>query len=355
MTTSSNHGKSLGQLEREAEQNRALLAGTVVELRDRVQLEASAFRERISPAHIKAEAGEYIRSTGQAWRDSLAQRARENPLQIAAIGVGLAYPLWKIFRNIPAPLLLIGAGIALTHKSALQPTSSGSFPDAKDNVRSAVAGLTGDIADAANAGTRKVSSGIDTARSNASSTVDSLTSTLTDQFSAATEATSSYASAASDKLVGTWRDGSRAMSGAQDRGMQMTAQAGRSALSLFENNPLLIGAAGLVLGAIVAAAIPSTELESSVLEKAAPDLKQKAVDLIDKGYAAASATVGSAYDNAVEHARDHGLSAEFVQSAVENLGDKLRSVADVATGQDHADAAEITENTSSAKTSELKS
>src|ERR1700712_5753010 len=118
MTASLSQGKSLEQLEREAEQNRALLTDTVEELRDRVQDEASELRERISPAHIKAEVGEYVRSTGQAWRDSLEQRARDNPLQTAAIGVGLAYPLWKIARSIPAPLLLVGAGIALTRTSS---------------------------------------------------------------------------------------------------------------------------------------------------------------------------------------------------------------------------------------------
>jgi hypothetical protein len=40
-------------------------------------------------------------------------KARENPLQAAAIGVGVAYPLLRIARSIPAPVLMVGTGLFL--------------------------------------------------------------------------------------------------------------------------------------------------------------------------------------------------------------------------------------------------
>jgi len=90
-------GRSLSELEREAEQTRADLIHTVDEL-----------HSRVSPPAIKEEMKAYVRDTGNELMHSLERKAHENPLQAVAVAAGLAYPAWRLLANIPAPILLVG-------------------------------------------------------------------------------------------------------------------------------------------------------------------------------------------------------------------------------------------------------
>jgi len=95
--------RSLSEIEREAEHTRADLVHTVDELHNRV-----------SPQAIKEEVKAYIRETRQDFIRNLERRARENPLPTVAVAAGLAFPVWRLLMNIPVPVLLVGAGLALT-------------------------------------------------------------------------------------------------------------------------------------------------------------------------------------------------------------------------------------------------
>src|SRR3954466_8778586 len=119
MASTNGHGQSnsLDELERDAERTRADLAHTVDELRSRISDTASDIRERVSPAAIKQDVKDYVHHTGQQFYQTIETRARENPLQAVAIAAGLAYPIWRIVTSMPAPILLIGAGIALSSRS----------------------------------------------------------------------------------------------------------------------------------------------------------------------------------------------------------------------------------------------
>src|SRR4051794_31151068 len=96
-------GKSLSDLEREAEHTRADLVHTVDEL-----------HSRVSPNAIKEEMKAYARDTGNELMHTLTRKARQHPLPTVAVAAGLAYPVWQFLINIPAPILLVGAGLALT-------------------------------------------------------------------------------------------------------------------------------------------------------------------------------------------------------------------------------------------------
>ena len=111
--------RSLTDLKRKLERRRAELAETVDQLRSKVSDTVTDFRERASPDAMKAEIGGYLRTRV----DALMEKARENPLQAAAIGVGVGYPLLKIARSIPAPILMVGAGLYLLGSSSGQKLS----------------------------------------------------------------------------------------------------------------------------------------------------------------------------------------------------------------------------------------
>src|SRR4051794_9489305 len=108
---------SVQALRAEAETNRARLTGTVEELRTQVADTATDLKERLSPATIKAEVSDYVRdSRDQLWH-SIERKARENPLQAVAVGAAVAWPALKLMRAMPAPLLLVGAGLLLSRKT----------------------------------------------------------------------------------------------------------------------------------------------------------------------------------------------------------------------------------------------
>src|SRR3954470_16919672 len=105
--------RSLQQIKRETEQTRAGLTDTVEQLRVSVAETASDIRQRISPEHIKAEVSGYIKSRGEQLMDDITAAARRNPLQAVALATTLGYPLLRMVRAIPVPVLMVGAGLFL--------------------------------------------------------------------------------------------------------------------------------------------------------------------------------------------------------------------------------------------------
>ena len=97
--------RSLQQIKRETEQTRAGLTNTVEQLKTTVAETVSDIRHRISPDAIKAEVSDYIRSRGEQLMNDVTSAARRNPMQAVAVGASIAYPLLKIARAIPLPML----------------------------------------------------------------------------------------------------------------------------------------------------------------------------------------------------------------------------------------------------------
>src|ERR1700712_1790338 len=106
--------RALQQIKRDTEQTRAGLTTTVEQLKTSVAETASDIRHRINPDAIKAEVSDYIRSRGEQLVNDLTSAARRNPMQAVAVGASIAYPLLKMVRAIPLPVLMVGAGLFLT-------------------------------------------------------------------------------------------------------------------------------------------------------------------------------------------------------------------------------------------------
>src|ERR1700676_4276094 len=102
---------SLQQIKRETKQTRSVLTDTVEQLRTSVAETASDIRQRISPDAIKAEVSDYIKSRGERLMNDVTAAARRNPMQAVAVGASVAYPLLRLARAIPLPVLVFGAGL----------------------------------------------------------------------------------------------------------------------------------------------------------------------------------------------------------------------------------------------------
>src|SRR3978361_850781 len=124
--------RSLPQIKRETEQTRANLTDTVEQLRASVADTATDIRQRISPDAIKAEVSDYIRSRGEQLMADVTAAARRNPMQAVAIGASVAYPLLRMARAIPLPVLMIGAGLFFAGSKTGQAASQKPFDMASD-------------------------------------------------------------------------------------------------------------------------------------------------------------------------------------------------------------------------------
>ena len=109
--------RSVEELRRESERSRAELAGTVDQLRAQISHTAEDIRHKVSPQHIKSEVSDYVSYKTRNWVETLKQRAMENPMQAIVAGTAVAIPVLRLARGSSLPLLMIGAGLALTSKT----------------------------------------------------------------------------------------------------------------------------------------------------------------------------------------------------------------------------------------------
>jgi hypothetical protein len=358
--------RTVSDLRQASDRNRAELAQTVDQLRAQVADTVTDYRERFSPDAIKSEVGEYFRTRGEL----LLDKARENPLQTAAIGVGLAYPLLGVVRSIPAPVLMIGAGLFLLGSSSGQQASR------------KVESMAGDMSDAVAAGADTIRQNFHGARDRASegmasvrAAVSSGVSNLAQQTSAGSAALSEGASqlkentvriagAASEGLSDLKRkagdaadaasDSFRAGAAATSSGIQNAAttaaalgvetaktvrvgafEGAQTAVDAvnrtIQQNPILMGGIGLAVGMLFANLLPRSEVEAGLMGDASAEVQKRANDLAAQGFEAAKGIASQVLGEVADRADREGLTSRGVNAATEDFGRRVRSVAENAT------------------------
>ncbi|MBV8836642.1 MAG: hypothetical protein JO000_08890 [Alphaproteobacteria bacterium] len=315
MSVSTAGSESVDSLRREAETTRANLTDTVAALRLQVSDTAEHVRATVSPAAIKQQVKDYVRGSGENLMQSMQRQARENPLQAVALAAGLAYPALQLMRAIPAPLLLIGAGLALSRSDTVRQASA----DAMERVREVVSGTQG-AADDAQASVQGLA---ERARDIGTSVRQRMSDTAQDAKDRITEgAASSFAQA------------KETVTAAGDRISTVAEQATERLTRTYDQNPLLIAALGMAAGALIASALPPSQTENRVFGDASEKVRQRALDQVADGLE----TAKQAASNVLDTAKREGLSAEGLSAATENLTSKVRAVAErgveAALGQD---------------------
>src|SRR3954451_18820337 len=285
--------RSLQQIKRETEQTRAGLTDTVEQLRVSVAETASDIRQRISPEHIKAEVSGYIKSRGEQLMDDVTAAARRNPMQAAAIGFSVAYPLVRMARGIPLPVLMIGAGLYFAGSKTGQAASRKAMDiasdlsddvqrrayevrdqvgeqaaaakayasDNLDRLRDKVSGGTervsqaaGQVNERANQAGSTLASSADSLRDKAASLGGSVADQASDlkdrTFRTVTSAASSLQDLASDASASARRAADAGLSAAKtarDTASDLTDRAGKTLLETIEQNPLVVAGVGLLV------------------------------------------------------------------------------------------------------------
>lgn len=279
---SSGNGSSLSDLERQAETTRAELAQTVDEL-----------HSRVSPSALKRDAKDYVRQTGQQVLHTIEERARDNPLAAVAVAAGLAFPLWRMVSRIPAPVLLIGAGVALSRRGSAD-------AGGRDLARSVG---------------EKASDLVEDTRHKA----EALGSRVTEAVSGTVESAREWASDAAATLTGSAADMSR-------HGTENLIRARGSLEETIERHPLLVGGVVFAIGGLLASALPVTRSENRLMGDASDAVKGRARDVADDGMEAVQAAAGEVYEDASARVRSQGLTPETARATARTAMEEANSV-----------------------------
>jgi hypothetical protein len=364
--------RPLQLIKRETEQTRAGLTDTVEQLRTSVAETASDIRQRIKPDAIKSEVSEYIKSKAERLLDDVTAAARRNPMQAVAVGATVAYPLLRLARTIPFPVLMVGAGLFLAgsktgqsatrkagemasdisdevgrraRKFGSQVGESASAAktyasDQLDRGSAAESGGTDQVSRAANAAGATLASNSENLQEKAASFGASASdrADLRDEgvrtassAAATVQGIASGATSVGQRAIGTTTDaGLDAARAVRDKASDLTERAGKTIFETIEQNPLVVAGVGLLVGGLIASVLPRSDIEDDLVGDASTAVKRRAQDAASQGFETAKNTVGEVVDDATRQAQEEGLTPDGIGKAAQDIGQRMRRVAETA-------------------------
>jgi hypothetical protein len=328
---------SLQQIKRETEQTRAGLTDTVEQLRTSVAETASDIRQRISPDAIKAEVSDYIKSRGERLLNDLTAAARRNPMQAVAVGASVAYPLLRLARTIPLPVLMVGAGLffagSKTGQAATQKASE-AVSDLSDKVGGRARDFGNQVGESAPAAKTYASDQLDRVSAAVSGGTDQVSraaDTAAATLAATVQDIASGATSAGQRAIGTAADtGLDAARAVRDKASDLTERAGKTIFETIEQNPLLVAGVGLLVGGLIASALPRSDIEDDLVGDASTAVKRHAQTAASQGFDTAKNAVGEVVDEASQQAREEDLTPDGIGKAAQDIGQRVRRVAETA-------------------------
>jgi hypothetical protein len=313
--------------ERAAENTRRRLSSTLDEL-----------AANLTPGRMLDEVLSYARAGGGEFLKGLGKAASANPVPTLLIGVGAA--MFLSGKGRVGSTTNGEAHGAHTDGSSAFGTAGESgtstLKSAGIAVREGVAAVGSGIAHKVSAAASGLRSGVSSAGATvsraAAGIADEATSTLSNAREAVQGAGSAVGEAASDLADGMSDYAARARDGAADRGRKAIDQSSRLLNDLrsrgsdfAHEQPLIVAAIGIALGAAVAALLPRTQTEDSLMGEASDALKGAVGDAAGAQYALAKTAAENVATEAKASADRHGLSAAGAAEALRTMTDKVVS------------------------------
>lgn len=280
--------RSSAQIEREVEGTRARLSETL-----------DALRDQVSPGHLMDQAVDYVRGSGGAdFAQNLGRSIRDNPLPVLLIGAGVGWLLLsgskssqsgaaEPYQALPPPGTTHGTGYGTAASSGIARTDEvggSSGPSLTERPGAAASGIADRVSDAAGQAYQSVAG-------TAGSVADSIGSTAGSVTQRATE------------LGHDLRDHASRAGGSAQQGLGW----------LLQEQPLVLGAIGVALGAAVGALLPGTHAEDRLMGETSDSLTQQVKTVAQEGYERVQEVAGEH----LEHAK--AAAAETYDATKERL------------------------------------
>lgn len=314
-SSDSTNSSSSAQLERQADATRAQVAATLDQI-----------RSRMSPGQMVDQAIEYARDNGAAeFVRNLGQQVKASPLPVALIGTGIA---WLMLSNgqSAAKTSAVGDGAAAVREQWR--SASGTLHGAASSVSDAGASAGDSLREAASS----VAQASGAMRDTVADAANGIGTTLADAGTSA----AGVAASAGESL----RDAAASL------GNGMPGQ--QAVMNFAREQPLVLGAVGLALGALLGAMLPSTRTEDELVGASSDAVKEEAKQTAEEQFELAVDAGGRAFNAASEEAEAQGLDLNAASDLAASVGEKAAAVAGAATEA----AAASPENTANEKAEE---
>lgn len=271
----------------------------VEDSRSNLDRNVEALKLKMTPGQLFDEAARMMGGTGQQVASKFADQAKANPMPLAVMGLGLAWLMMSNSRSQPASG---GRADGLHERRSFGPTP---FEDAVsrggsggESLGDRASGLAENLQDKAHALGDKA---------------HGLLSGVQDKVASAGASAAATGRSAGEGL-------SSMASGARDKASEVGQQAQRTLLDALEKEPLLLAGVGVVVGAVIGAALPHTDAEDRAMGETRDRLLEKGKDLAETGLDKAGTAAQATYE-AVKTELSHGDGGD----AADRLGEAARS------------------------------
>jgi hypothetical protein len=242
----------------------------------------------------------------------------DNPMQAVAASAAVAVPLLRLARGFPLPLLMIGAGLALTSKTVRDRAAEATAP-----VVGSVGEMLDDVAERAQGLGSDAKDRLASARSQANVMASDAQDTAAGAVDALRSRAAQVTSTVGDKL----RSGMDAVKDTAGAARDAAAKAPLKARHVIGDNAALIAGLGIAIGGIIAAAFPETRAEAKAMGRASDSMKQAAAEAAQSGFEAARDATMSAADAVAKSVSEADLGSH-ASRMTQNMADSFKEAAD---------------------------
>jgi hypothetical protein len=356
--------ETLERLEHEARQARATVSSQLAQVRHRLEPQvikdqAEGYKNQLMD-QARERSSQYVEDRKRKLKQTVVDAAMNNPAPTFALGTIVAWSLWRRLSQIPAPILLVGAGGLAglmrwndgssrpedrqTHTADYgyarpeeQRTYGADYGRARPEEQrrpgaeqsggtlSSIGESAKDAAERAREMASEAGPRIGEAAARAGAAVSDMASDAATRISQGTQRAASAVSDAAGRSAGGI---SRGAGGAGTTASDLGRQARSQFSELFERHPLVLGGLGLALGAAIAYSFRPTETEARWVGETSDRFKRRAREMAEEQFHRARTVAERAYEAAGDEAREQGISPEGGREAAAEVGRKARAVAD---------------------------
>jgi len=303
--------QSARQLEQEADATRRRLSATLDDLAD-----------NLTPGRMLDEVIAYSRGGGASFLKGLGNAASHNPLPTLLLGVGAAMFLSGKGRvdSIPRTFSDLFAGGRANRHDAKETFER----ERVDNEHSSVVARAGGAVKGA---AHSVASGVKSAAGSVASTAahaaDKISEQATNAASVVSETAMSVGGGVAELAESTVNTTTEEAAHLRDQAMRLSHDMRDRATRLAEEQPLIVAAAGIALGALVAALLPRTSVEDELMGETSDTIKDAAGGVVSEQIETVSSEVGKVAEEITTTVSEHGFTAKAAVDAVRNVGEKV--------------------------------
>lgn len=276
------HRRSVDEIERDIEHTQREMSRTI-----------STIQHRLSPDHMKAKAKVHMRETSRGMMD----RVKSHPAGVALIGLGA----WMLTRNNESEPERYAANYAYDDFHTIGCGVCGATFEESER------GWSDRVRDGASTAGERVRGAAESVRESAAHAAHRTAETTSSAAHRVTETGSRVAHSTGERARRIGRS-----TGTRARTLARTT--GRS----YEENPFILGGVGLILGALLGAAIPETEREHELMGPARDRALEKAREAAHERAEQVRHVAGAAKDAAIREGKNEARREGLVDDSPES-------------------------------------